>query len=158
MTLAVVAMGSNIPPRRAAVRTGLRHLAHTDGVRLVATSPLRETDPVDAPPGSGLFINGACLLDTVLDAHTLLSRLLEIEVRTGRERSVRNAPRTLDLDLVLFGAAVIDTEDLIVPHPRAHERAFVLEPAVDIAPHMRHPRLGRTLAELLDELRAGSAV
>jgi 2-amino-4-hydroxy-6-hydroxymethyldihydropteridine diphosphokinase len=157
MTLALVAIGSNIPPRREAVRQALRVLATTTGVRLISTSALRETDPVSAPPGSGLFINGACLLETALDAHALLSVLQDIEKRAGRERSVPNAPRTLDLDLVLFGAAVIQTPELVVPHPRAHERTFVLEPAADIAPHMRHPRLGRTLAELLDALRASAS-
>jgi 2-amino-4-hydroxy-6-hydroxymethyldihydropteridine diphosphokinase len=157
MTFAVVAFGSNIPPRREAIREALRGLARTDGVRLIATSALRETKPVDAPTGSGDFINGACLLDTSLDAHALLHCLQLIENAAGRRRSVRNGPRTLDLDLVLFGTSVIETPELSVPHPRAHERDFVLEPAADLAPDMVHPRLGRTLSELRDAVRTHAA-
>lgn len=154
MTFALVAIGSNIPPRREAVRQALRQLAKVPEVRLLSTSALRETPPVDAPPGSGMFINGACLLETSLDAYALLGCLQEIEAAAGRERSVPNAPRRMDLDLILFGSEVIRTDELVVPHPRAQLRDFVLEPAADIAPHMRHPVLGRTLGELLDALRA----
>jgi len=148
MTFAVVAIGSNISPRREAIRVALRRLAHTDQVRLVATSALRETDPIDAPPGSGLFVNGACLLETTLDAYGLLHCLQEIEALAGRARGAPNAPRTLDLDLFLFGDSVIDTPELTVPHPRAHQRDFVMEPAAEIAPHMTHPCMGSTLAQL----------
>ena len=85
---------------------------------------------------------------------TLLTALLDIERKHGRERSVPGAPRTLDLDLVLHGETVLEEPDLVVPHPRAHERLFVLEAAADVAPDLDHPVLGRTLSELRDALRS----
>ena len=148
MTRAVVAIGSNISPRRETIRVALQRLAHTDEIRLMATSALRETDPVDAPPGSGLFVNGACLLETSLGAFELLQCLQKIEVLAGRTRGTPNAPRTLDLDLILYGDSAIDTPELTVPHPRAHQRDFVLEPAAEVAPDMTHPHIGNTLAQL----------
>jgi 2-amino-4-hydroxy-6-hydroxymethyldihydropteridine diphosphokinase len=154
MTSAIVAIGSNIPPRRQALRDAIAQLGRLPQTRLLATSALRETDPVDCPPGSGAFVNGACLLETDLDARALLRALLDIELAVGRQRSVPGAPRTLDLDLILHGDTVLDEPDLIVPHPRAHQRMFVLEAAADVAPDLRHPLLERSLAELRDELRA----
>lgn len=154
MTPTIVAIGSNIPPRRQTLRDGIADLARLPKTRLLATSPLRESDPVDCPAGSGPFVNGACLLETELDARALLTALLDIERTHGRERSEPGAPRTLDLDLVLHGATVLDEPDLVVPHPRAHERMFVLEAAADVAPDLGHPVLGRTLSELRDELRS----
>jgi 2-amino-4-hydroxy-6-hydroxymethyldihydropteridine diphosphokinase len=154
VTTTIVAIGSNIPPRRQTLRDGIADLARLPRTRLLATSPLRESDPVDCPDGSGPFVNGACLLETELDAHELLAALQDIERAHGRERSVPGAPRTLDLDLVLHGGTVLDEPGLVVPHPRAHERLFVIEPAADVAPDLHHPVLGRTLAELRDELRS----
>jgi len=154
VTPTIVALGSNIPPRRETLRAGIADLARLPRTRLLATSPLRESDPVDCPPDSGPFVNGACLLETELDARALLAALQDIERSHGRLRSVRGAPRTLDLDLVLHGATVLDEPDLVVPHPRAHQRLFVLEAAADVAPDLGHPLLGRTLAELRDELRS----
>ncbi|MDG2148373.1 MAG: 2-amino-4-hydroxy-6-hydroxymethyldihydropteridine diphosphokinase [Planctomycetota bacterium] len=156
MTRAVVAIGSNISPRREAIRVALQRLAHTDEVRLVATSALRETDPIDAPPGSGLFVNGACLLETTLGPFELFQCLQEIEALAGRTRGTPNAPRTLDLDLILFGDSAIDTPELTVPHPRAHQRDFVLEPAAEVAPDMTHPHMGNTLAQLKAARSAGA--
>lgn len=154
MTSAIIAIGSNIPPRRETLRSGIVALARLPDTRLLATSALRETDPVDCTPGSGRFVNGACLLETGLDARALLEALLAIELAHGRARSVAGAPRSLDLDLVLHGATVLNEPDLVVPHPRAHLRMFVLEAAADVAPDLAHPVLGSTLAQLRDELRA----
>ena len=155
MSRALVALGSNIPPRRATLRAAVEALDALPGTRVLAVSRFHETAPVDAPDGSGPFMNGACLLSTTLHPEALLDELLGIEEEHGRVREERNGPRTLDLDLVLHGDQVLETEQLTLPHPRAHERLFVLEPAVEVAPAMRHPTLDRNLLELRDALRAG---
>ncbi|MHC5212053.1 MAG: 2-amino-4-hydroxy-6-hydroxymethyldihydropteridine diphosphokinase [Planctomycetota bacterium] len=155
MTRALVALGANLGPRRDTLRAAIAALAHLPGTQLLLTSALRETEPEDCAPGAPRFVNGACLLETELTPRELLAELLEIERRHGRRREGRrNEPRPLDLDLVLHGEAVVQDPDLVVPHPRAHQRLFVLEPAAELAPDMHHPVLGRSLAALHDALRA----
>lgn len=150
---ALVALGSNIAPRKAALMGAVRELAALPDTRLLTCSAWFETEPLDTPPGSGRFLNGAALLDTRLSPHELLAELQRIEAATGRLREVPNAPRRLDLDLILHGELVIRDEQLTLPHPRAHERLFVLEPAAQIAPALVHPTLHRSLRELLDAAR-----
>ena len=130
---AAIALGSNLDGPEARVRRAFAQLAALPRTMVAARSPLYRTAPVgyaDQPP----FINACALVETRLPARELLDGLLEIERREGRVRDVPNGPRTLDLDIVLYGGAIIDEPGLCVPHPRAHERAFVLAPLVDVWP------------------------
>lgn len=149
---AVVALGSNLGDRRASLLEALRLVAELPGTRLLRASDLIETEAVDSPPGAGKFLNGAALLETSLSARELLEHLLKVEQRIGRERTQRNAPRTIDLDLLLFGDSVIDEPGLIVPHPRMNDRRFVLWPLLQIAPKAIDPRSGKPFAEALAKL------
>ncbi len=150
MITAVIALGSNLGRRQDTLMAAVRAIARLPDTRLVATSRLRETDPVLCAAGAPDFLNGACRIETGLTARQLLDALLAIEADHGRTRAAPNADRTLDLDLILFGDAVIDEPGLRVPHPHAHERLFVLDAAADVAPEALHPELGRTLADLRD--------
>jgi 2-amino-4-hydroxy-6-hydroxymethyldihydropteridine diphosphokinase len=149
-TRAYVALGANLGDPAATVRAAGAALARIDGARLVAVSALYRTAPVglrDQPD----FINAVAALDvdrTVLPAPTFLAALFAIEAAFGRVRTVRNAPRTLDLDLLLYGDARQDDPALILPHPRLAERAFVLAPLAEIAPELEIAGLGR-VADLL---------
>jgi 2-amino-4-hydroxy-6-hydroxymethyldihydropteridine diphosphokinase len=153
VTRAVVALGSNLRPRRATLLAAVDELGALPGTRVLAVSGLCETAPVDCAGDAPAFVNGACLLETALGPRALLDALLAIERRHGRVRGEdvpRHAPRTLDLDLILHGESVVDEPGLTLPHPRAHERLFVLEPAAEVAPALVHPVLGATLAQLRD--------
>ena len=150
--VAYVALGSNLGDRFAYVRSGLSALGETAGVRVEQTSQMRQTSPVGGPSEQGDFLNAVASVLTSLDAVELLDVLQAIEDRFGRQRRERWGPRTLDLDLLLYDDAVIETERLIVPHPRMHERRFVLEPLCDVAPEAIHPVLGLTARELLERL------
>jgi 2-amino-4-hydroxy-6-hydroxymethyldihydropteridine diphosphokinase len=137
---AYVGLGGNLGDARAALRAAVLALRHTEGCRVVALSSLHRSAPVDA--GGPDFINAVAALDTTLDAHALLDALQAIEQAQGRERPYRNAPRTLDLDLLLYGQQTLDTPRLSVPHPRLHLRAFALLPLLELAPDLSAPGLG----------------
>ena len=150
--VAYIALGSNLGDRAGLIRTALDALAQTPGIRLGRVSSLLENPAVGGPEGSSPFLNAAAEIETSLDPDALLERLLEIERQLGRQRREPNAPRTIDLDLLLYGNQIIDTQNLRVPHPRMHERGFVLRPLAEIAPRAVHPQLRRTIAQLLQQL------
>jgi 2-amino-4-hydroxy-6-hydroxymethyldihydropteridine diphosphokinase len=146
---AVLSLGSNLGDRHGKLQGAVSALEDTPEVTVVAISSVYETDPVNAPEGSGPFLNAVVLLDTTLTVHTLLDRALAIEDAFGRERSEPGAPRTLDVDLIVVGPRVADDESLKLPHPRAHERGFVLVPWLEIDPEGEIPGRG-FVADLLD--------
>jgi 2-amino-4-hydroxy-6-hydroxymethyldihydropteridine diphosphokinase len=132
MVVAYIALGANLGHAEAAVAEAAQRLSELPRTRLVRCSSLYRSAPVDA--GGPDFINAVAEIDTALSAPDLLAQLQRLEQAAGRERPYRNAPRTLDLDLLLYGAARIDSPALTVPHPRMGERAFVLLPLAEIAP------------------------
>jgi len=148
---AYVGLGANLGDREGTLRRALELLAARDGVTVDAVSTLRETEPVgylDQP----LFLNGVVRVETELPPRELLATLLEVERELGRDRSGRRfGPRTVDLDLLLYDDVELDEEGLTVPHPRLHERRFVLEPLAELAPRLVVPGVG-PLEALLSEL------
>ncbi|HEY1564407.1 MAG TPA: 2-amino-4-hydroxy-6-hydroxymethyldihydropteridine diphosphokinase [Gaiellaceae bacterium] len=142
MTRAHVGLGANVGDRERTLRSAVDALGAETGIEVVAISTLRETEPVGVGE-QPRFLNGAAALDTTLAARELLVRLLEIEQRFGRVRVPgEHGPRTLDLDLLLYGEEQIDEPGLTIPHPRLHERRFVLEPLAELAPGLLVPALG----------------
>ena len=146
-----IAIGSNLGDREAHVAFAFERLADLliDG----RFSAIIETAPVDVQGAQTPFLNAAAVGETGLSARALLDTLHAIECERGRERPYPNAPRTLDLDLILFGDVALDEPGLVIPHPRFRERAFVLEPLAEIAPDFVDPVTGKTIASLLDAYR-----
>jgi len=141
VTLAYVGLGSNLEDPRRQIESALAELDGIPHTRVVKQSSLYRTAPIghaDQPD----FVNAVAQLETGLAAERLLAELQGIENRHGRERSFANAPRTLDLDILLFGDLQLSTPRLVVPHPRMHERAFVLHPLYEVAPHAFIPGIG----------------
>jgi 2-amino-4-hydroxy-6-hydroxymethyldihydropteridine diphosphokinase len=151
-TRCLVALGSNLGDRLENLRAGVTGIDDASGIDVVAVSALYETAPVGGPDGQGPFLNAALAADTTLDAADLLALLHRIEGERERRRNVHWGPRTLDLDLLVYGDLVTDAAALHVPHPRMHERRFVMVPVCDVAPELVHPRLGRTMSDLLARL------
>jgi 2-amino-4-hydroxy-6-hydroxymethyldihydropteridine diphosphokinase len=145
--IAAVAIGSNVGDRAGHIQFALDRLSAL--LRHLKASSTYDTEPIGVPEGHGRFLNAAAVGETDCEPEALLHALLAIEDERGRERPFPLAPRTLDLDLILFGDRVIDAGRVNVPHPRFRDRLFVLEPLAEIAPGLRDPVTGKTVGELL---------
>ena len=152
----LLGLGSNLGDRREFIERAARLIDEIEGVELKSISSLIETEPVGGPP-QGRYLNGAAELETALEPRDLLARLQEVEAELGRVRKVLNGPRNIDLDILLFGDLVVEAGDLVLPHPRMCERAFVLEPLNEIVPGRVHPIKRKSIEELLGELRSAAA-
>ncbi len=150
-----LSLGSNLGDRAANLRSAIAALDALG--KVTAVSALYETEPVEfrAQPW---FLNCAVAMETELMPKQFLARVQAIEQQLGRRRVQPKGPRTIDVDILLFGNSVVDTPALVIPHPAMHERRFVLEPLVEIAPEARHPVLKRTVREMRDALPPGEAV
>ena len=151
---AAIALGSNLQDPEEQVRRAFDEIAALPETDLLARSSLYRTEPVgyaDQPT----FVNACALVETTLAPRALLERLLEIEQRHGRVREMRNGPRTLDLDIVVYGDRQVNEPDLTIPHPRAHERAFVLQPLLDVWPDAVIPGKGPA-RQLVTPAKAGA--
>lgn len=159
-TRCLIALGSNLGDRLENLRAGIAGIKADAGIEIVAVSDLYETAPVGGPDDQGPYLNAALAADTALGAAEVLAVLHRIEAARDRERVVHWGPRTLDLDLLVHGDLVtatnsengVDTSALELPHPRMHERRFVMAPVCDIAPEFVHPVLRRTMRDLLADL------
>ena len=151
-TTVLIATGSNLGDRLENLRAGVAGLIAADGIEVVAVSKLYETAPVGGPDDQGAYLNAALRAETTLPAADLLALLHRIEASRERERLVHWGPRTLDLDLLVYGELVSDDPALHIPHPRQHERRYVMVPVCDVAPDLVHPRLGRAMCDLLADL------
>ena len=149
-----LSLGSNLGDRRSNLEEAIARLGELG--RVTARSSFYETEPVELTSRKW-FLNCALALETELLPRQLLRRILELEHALGRKRRRPKGPRTVDVDILLFGRAVVGLPGLKIPHPALHQRRFVLAPLAEIAPEARHPVLKRTVRELLDALPAGDA-
>lgn len=154
MPSCLIALGANLGDRRRSLELVIERLSAHPGMRLIAHSRWYETAPIGGPSGQGAFLNGAVAIETSLSPEALMIELDNIETDLGRERRERWAARAVDLDLLLYGELIVDRPDLKVPHPRMAWRRFVLQPAAEIAPSMKHPQIGWTIERLYNHLQA----
>ena len=149
-----VACGSNMGDRTALLAEAQAAFAAIDGVQFIAASSYLENPAIGGPAGQGDFLNGVWICEFEGDPHHLLGQLLTIEASLGRQRTVLNGPRPIDLDILMTdGGTCVDTESLTIPHPRMQERDFVLIPLAEVAAEWHHPVLKRSVAQMLADLK-----
>jgi 2-amino-4-hydroxy-6-hydroxymethyldihydropteridine diphosphokinase len=150
-----LSLGSNVGDREAHLRDAQDRLNAVG--RVTAVSSLYETEPVEVTQ-QPWFLNCVIALETSLTPQQLMSAILRIEEAMGRRRVQKKGPRTIDIDILLFGETILDSEEVVIPHPAMHERRFVLEPLAEVAPDVRHPLLKKTILKLRNALPAGQTV
>jgi len=153
--IAHLSLGSNVGDRKNHLRQAIGRLEVVG--RILAVSSFYETEPVEFID-QAWFLNCAVAVEITLTPEQLMASMLGIEEEMGRQRTQKKGPRTIDIDILLFGDTILQTPGLIIPHPAMHQRRFVLEPLAEIAPEARHPVLKKTVRELLQALPAGQAV
>jgi 2-amino-4-hydroxy-6-hydroxymethyldihydropteridine diphosphokinase len=152
--IAYIGIGANVGDREGNIRAAIDRLRESSNVEVTRVSKLLDNPAAGGPAGSPSFLNGAVEVSTSLSARALLDRLFEIEKSLGRERRLKWGPRTIDLDLLLFGDEIIAEPGITVPHALLHERTFVLQPMNEIAPDVIHPALRKSMRDLLAQLNA----
>ena len=154
MKTVYLALGSNIGDRKSNLRAAIENMASA-GIRVLRESPIYETEPVGYT-AQRWFLNMVVEAETALFPLQLLTRTGKIERALGRVRTIPNGPRTIDIDILLYGTAVVRTPRLEIPHPGMHERRFVLAPLADLSPDLRHPVSRRTVRQMLNEAPPGA--
>ena len=150
---AFIGVGSNLGDRKKTIEDARRILLQFPEIRFIQSALLYETEPIGGPPQT-LFLNTVWEIETSLQAKALLGRLLQVESELGRDRKEKNGPRTIDLDLLFFDDEIIKESNLTIPHPRLHERWFVLKPLWDLRADFVHPVFKKSVCELLDQVNA----
>jgi len=155
LKIVYLGLGSNVGNREAWLRSAVESLNAPD-LKLLRTSSLYETEPIGFRE-QGWFLNIVAEFETALFPKQLLHRMQKVEAALGRRRTIKNGPRTIDLDILLYGNLVMKTEELEIPHPRYAERRFTLAPLAELSPELRDPETRRTMAEMLGKLSGQAA-
>ncbi|MBC8231341.1 2-amino-4-hydroxy-6-hydroxymethyldihydropteridine diphosphokinase [bacterium] len=157
MSLAYISFGSNLGNRLKNIKRGLQLVSRNRSITITKKSSLYETEPVGYE-NQGWFLNGVIEIETFVLPHKLLSLIKKVERIMGRKRRIRWGPREIDLDILLYNQRCVDTPGLIIPHPRMHERSFVLVPLVEISPRVIHPIFKKSAQQLLAKLADSKSV